>query len=181
MKTSFSITIMGSCTSKNNCSGQWRRESASHMYDINGLPDLASDCSPLFVEPMFLFGWALCKNSIYCMLTFWLSCVNNALWREFPLLHVLLQDIFTYTLFWLPGVNLFLKNQLSYYTISFSWHKLCWNQSFYAMNFPLTFIIFFAKVTTLSLNENAFPSYQIHRRWSLTCSTTLHCCCCCAS
>ena len=37
MKTSFSITIMGSYASENNCSGQWRRESTGHMYGINGL------------------------------------------------------------------------------------------------------------------------------------------------
>ena len=34
---SFCITIMGSYTSENNCSYQWRRESTGHMYDINGL------------------------------------------------------------------------------------------------------------------------------------------------
>ena len=53
-----------------------------------GLPDLASDGSPLFAEPMFLFGWTLCNTSIYCMLTFWLSCENYALRGEFPLLHI---------------------------------------------------------------------------------------------
>ena len=58
------------------------------------LPDLASDGSPLFAEPMFLFGWALCNTSTYCMLTFWLSCVNYSLRGEYPLLHRLLQDIF---------------------------------------------------------------------------------------
>ena len=79
------------------------------MYDINGLPDLASDCSPLFVEPMFLFGWVLRNTSTYCIITFWLSCVNYALRGEFPLLHRLLQDIFTYALFWLTTVNLSLK------------------------------------------------------------------------
>ena len=26
----------------------------------------------------------------------------------------------------------------------------------------------------IKLNENAFPSYRIHRHWSLTCSKTLH-------
>ena len=41
MKTSFSITIMGSYTSENNCSCQWRRESTGHMYDINGLACLS--------------------------------------------------------------------------------------------------------------------------------------------
>ena len=35
IKTSFSITIMGSYTSENNCSGQWRCESTAHTYDIN--------------------------------------------------------------------------------------------------------------------------------------------------
>ena len=34
-----------------------------------GLPDLASDSSPLFAQPMFLFGCALCNTSTYCMLT----------------------------------------------------------------------------------------------------------------
>ena len=36
---------------------------------LMGLPDLASDRSPLFAEPMFLFGCALCNTSTYCMLT----------------------------------------------------------------------------------------------------------------
>ena len=88
-----------------------------------GLPDIASYGSPLFAEPMFLFGCALCNTSTYCMLTLWLSCVNYALHGEFPLLHRLLQDIFTYALFWLPRVCLSLKKQLPYYTISFSWNK----------------------------------------------------------
>ena len=72
---------------------------------------------------MFLFGCALYNTSTCCMLTLWLSCVNYALLGEFPLLHRLLQDIFTYALFWLPRVNLSLKNKLPYYTISFSWNK----------------------------------------------------------
>ena len=33
----FFSTIMGSYTSENNCSGQWRRKSTGHMYNINGL------------------------------------------------------------------------------------------------------------------------------------------------
>ena len=61
---------------------------------VMGLPDLASDVSPVFAEPMFLFGWALCNTSTYCKLTFWLNCVNYALRGEFPLLQRLLQDIF---------------------------------------------------------------------------------------
>ena len=36
---------------------------------LMGLPDLASYGSPLFAEPMFLFGCALCNTSTYCMLT----------------------------------------------------------------------------------------------------------------
>ena len=55
-----------------------------------GLPDLASDGSPLFAEPtVFLFGWTLCNTSTYWMLNFWLSCVNYALRGEFPLLHAI--------------------------------------------------------------------------------------------
>ena len=46
--------------------------------------------------------------------------MNYALRGEFPLLHILLQDSFTYALFLLPGVNISLKNQLPYYIISFS-------------------------------------------------------------
>ena len=88
----FFSTIMGSCTSENNCSGQWRLEST--LINIStrklvGLLDFASDGSPLFAEPMFLFGWTLCNTSTYCMLTFWLSCVNYALRGEFPLLHAI--------------------------------------------------------------------------------------------
>ena len=33
----FFSTIMGSYTSENNCSGQWRRKNTGHMYNINGL------------------------------------------------------------------------------------------------------------------------------------------------
>ena len=33
----FFLTIMRSYTSENNCSGQWRRKSTGHMYNINGL------------------------------------------------------------------------------------------------------------------------------------------------
>ena len=90
---------------------------------LMGLPDLASYGLPFFAEPMFLFGWALYNTSIYCMLTFWLSCVNYALREEFPLHHILLQAIFTYALFLLPGVNLSLKNQLPYYIIHFVFLK----------------------------------------------------------
>ena len=68
---------------------------------------------------MFLFGCALCNTSTCCMLTLWLSCVNYALLGEFPLLHRLLQDIFTYALFWLPRLWLSLKkheaSQLYYF------------------------------------------------------------------
>ena len=141
-----------------------------------GLPDLASDGSPLFAEPMFLFGWALCNTSTYCMLTFWLSCVNYALGGEFPLLHRLLQDIFTYALFWLPRVNLSLKNKLPYYTISFSWNKRLLELKFLCDECSVNPYIFLRRYQHFSLSENAFPSYQIHRHWSLTCSKTHHCC-----
>ena len=117
-----------------------------------GLLDLASDGSPLSVEPMFLFGWALCNTSTYCMLTFWLSCVNYALRGEFPFLHRLLQDIFTYALFWLPRVNLSLKNKLPYYTISFSWNRLLLEPKFLCDECSVNLYNFFlAKVTTLFL------------------------------
>ena len=87
---------------------------------LMGLPDLVSNGLPLFAEPMFLFGCALRNTSTYCMLPLSLSCVNYALRGELPLLHRLLQDIFTYALFWLPRVCLSLKKQLPYYTISLS-------------------------------------------------------------
>ena len=45
---SFCITIMGSYTSENNCSYQWRRESTGHMYDINGLAWLSFWCVTSF-------------------------------------------------------------------------------------------------------------------------------------
>ena len=119
MKTSFSTTIMGSYTSENNCSGQWRRESTGHMYTtLMGLLDLASDGSPLFAEPMFLLGWALCNTSTYYMLTFWLSFVNYVLRGEFPLLHRLLQYIFTYPCFGYPElIFLFKACFLLYYFV----------------------------------------------------------------
>ena len=37
---------------------------------LMSLSDLASDGSPLFAQPMFLFGLALCNTLTYCMLTF---------------------------------------------------------------------------------------------------------------
>ena len=112
-----------------------------------GLPDLASDGSPLFAEPMFLFGWTLCNTSTYCMVTFWLSCLNYALRREawgisITACHRLLEDIFTYALFWLTRVCVSLKKQLPIVLFRFLITNVCWNQSSYAMNVPLTFIIF---------------------------------------
>ena len=49
--------------------------------------------------------------------------------------------------------------------------RVYWNQRFYAMNVPLTFLILFAKVKHFSINEKAFFSCQIHRH-----SKTVHCC-----
>ena len=44
----FFLTIMGSYTSENNCSGQWRRKSTGHMYNINGLAWLSFLWLPFF-------------------------------------------------------------------------------------------------------------------------------------
>ena len=142
---------MGSYTSENNCSGQWRRKSTGHMYNINGLAWLSFLWLPFFAEPMFIFGSALCNTSTYYMLTLWLSCVNYALRGEFPLLHRLLQYIFTYALFWLPRVCLSLKKQLPYYTISFSWNKRLLEPKFLCDECSVNLYNFFAKVTTLFL------------------------------
>ena len=143
MKASFSTTIMGCYTSENNCSGQWRRESTGHMYDILGLPDLVSDGSPLFAEPMFLFGWALRNTSVHVNLLTGLRELCSA-----SLLHRPLQDIFTLALFWLPWINLSLQNLLPYcyYYFVFLKQQFTWAKVSYAMNVPLIFIIFFAKV-----------------------------------
>ena len=124
---------------------------------LMGLPDLASDGSPLFAEPMFLFGCALCNTSTYCMLTLWLSCVNYALRGEFPLLHRLLQYIFTYALFWLPRVCLSHKKQLPYYTISFSWNKRLLEPKFLCDECSVNLYNFFAKVATLFLQWKRIP------------------------
>ena len=79
-----------------------------------------------------------------CMLTFWLSCVNYALRGEFPLLHRLLQDIFTYALFWLIRVNLSLKNSFApYYTISFRWNKRLLEPKFLCDECPVNLYNFF--------------------------------------
>ena len=118
---------------------------------LMGLPDLASYGSPLFAEPLSVFGCALCNTSTYCMLTLWLSCVNYALRGEFPLPHRLLQYIFTYALFWLPRVCLSLKKQLPYYTISFSWNKRLLEPKFLCDECSVNLYNFFAKVTTLFL------------------------------
>ena len=70
----------------------------------------------------------------------------------FARFHRLLQHIFACALFWIPRVNLSLKKK-SFPIILFRFLEtnVCWNQSSYAMNIPLTLIIFFAKVTTLFL------------------------------
>ena len=74
----------------------------------------------------FLVRWiALWSKGVYIP-SLHFFCENNPKrWPVggFPLLHRLLQDIFTYPLFWLPRVCLSLKKQLPYYTISFSWNK----------------------------------------------------------
>ena len=120
---------------------------------LMSLSDLASDGSPLFAQPMFLFGLALCKTSTYCMLTFWLSCVyvNYAPRGEFPLLH-------RYFYIRIVLVNLSLKNQLPYYTISFSWNKrllepkfLCDECSINLYNF------FYTGNNTFPLMKTYFP------------------------
>ena len=142
---------MGSYTSENNCSGQWRPKSTGHMYNINGLAWLSLLWLPFFAEPMFIFGSALCNTSTYYMLILWLSCVNYALRGEFPLLRRLLQYIFTYALFWLPSVCLSLKKQIPYYTISFSWSKRLLEPKFLCDECSVNLYNFFAKVTTLFL------------------------------
>ena len=158
LKTSFSITIMGSYTSENNCSGQWRSESTGHMYDINGLALLSfwwltSFCGAyVSLRMSVVYG-----TSTYYMLTFSLSCVNYALRGEFPFLHRLLQYIFTYALFWLPRVCLSLKKQLPYYTISFSWNKRLLEPKFLCDECSVNLYNFFAKVTTLFLKWKRIP------------------------
>ena len=119
-----------------------------------GLPDLASDGSPLFAEPMFLFGWTLCNTSTYCMLTFWLSCLNYALRGEawgisITACHRLLEDIFTYALFWLTRVCVSLKKQLPYCTISFSWNQRLLEPKFLCDECSVNLYNFFAKVRAL--------------------------------
>ena len=170
MKTSFSITIKGSYTSENTIANIIAVASeGAKVLDIctTLLPNFASDGSPLFAEPMFLFGSALCNTSTYCMLALWLSWLNYALRGEFPLLHRLLQDIFKYALFWLIFS---LKTCFPIILFRFLETNVSWNQSFYVMNVPLAFIIFFAKVTTLFLKWKRISPP------SCSCSKTLHCC-----
>ena len=136
---------------------------------------IASDGTPLLAEPMFLLGWALCNTSTYCVLTFWLSCVNYALGGEFH--HPIdSYKIFLHThCFGYPELIFPLKTSFPIKLFRFLETNVCWNQSSYAMKVPLTLIIFVRRQQHSSLNENAFPYYQIHRHWSLTCSKTLHC------
>ena len=130
--------------------------------------DLASDGSPLFAEPIFLFGWALCITSTYYMLTFSLSCVNYSLRGEFPLLHRLLQYIFTYALVWLPRVNFSIEDLPHYFTISFSWNKRLLEPKFLCDECSVNLYNFFGKVTTLFLKWKPIPLLSIHRHWSLS-------------
>ena len=80
-----------------------------------------------------------------------MSCVNYALGEVFPLLHRLLQDIFTYALFWLPRVCFSLKKQLSYYTISFSRNKRLLEPKFLCDECSVKLYNFFCEVTTIFL------------------------------
>ena len=154
----FFLTIMRSYTSENNCSGQWRCQSTGRMYKINRLAWLSFLWLNSFCGTMFLFGCAFCNTSTYCMLTLWLSWVNYALRGEFPLLHRLLQYIFTYALFWLPRVNFSLKNLPPYFTISFSWNKRLLEPKFLCDECSVNLYNFFAKVTTLLLKWKRISS-----------------------
>ena len=70
----------------------------------------------------------------------------------FARFHRLLQHIFACALFWIPRVNLSLKNKLPYHTISFSWNKRLLEPKFLCDEYvPLTFIIFFCE------GNNTFP------------------------
>ena len=150
---------MGSYTSENTIANKIAVASeGAKVLDIctTLLPNLASDGSPLFAEPMFLFGWVLCNTSTCCMLALWLSWVNYALRGEFPLLHRLLQDIFKYALFWLPRVNIFLKNLLPYYTISFSWTRRFLEPKFLCDECSVNLYNFFCE------GNNTFPLMKRH-------------------
>ena len=125
------------------------------------LPDLASDGSPLFAEPMFLFGWTLCNTSTYCMVTFWLSCLNYALRGEawgisITACHRLLEDIFTYALFWLTRVCVSLKKQLPYCTISFSYNQRLLEPKFLCDECSVNLYNFFCE------GNNTFPLMKRH-------------------
>ena len=125
--------------------------------------------SLVYLCVQFVFSAAVLHFFLQHVNLIWPSCVNCALRGEFPLLHHVLQDIFTYVLFWLIRVNLSLKSQLPYYTINFRFLEtnVCWNQISYAMNVPLTFISFFggAKVTALFLKWKRISlCIVVHRR-----------------
>ena len=60
---SFSITIMDPRRLKIIVVVNERAKVLDICTTLMGLPHLASDGSPLFAEPMFLFGWALCNTS----------------------------------------------------------------------------------------------------------------------
>ena len=62
MKTSFSIAIMDPIRLKIIAVVNEDAKVLDMCTTLMGLPDLASDGSPLFAEPMFLFGWALCNT-----------------------------------------------------------------------------------------------------------------------
>ena len=109
---------------------------------LMGLPDIASDGSPLFAEPMFPFGWALCNTSTYCMLpSDWVAwimlCVGNFHYSIDSNKIFLHAHCFGYPEFVFP-----LKSSFPIILFRFLETNVCWNQSSYAMNVPLTFIIF---------------------------------------
>ena len=111
--------------------------------------------SLVYLCVQFVFSAAALHFFLLHVNLIWPSCMNCALRGEFPLLRHVLQDIFTYALFWLIRV------QLPYHTINFRFLEtnVCWNQISYAINVPLTSIFFFfwgggwgrGKVTALFL------------------------------
>ena len=72
--------------------------------------------------------------------------------------HRLLQHIFTCVLFWIPRVNLSLKNKLPYHTISFSWNKRLLEPKFLCDEYSVNPYNFFCKGNnTLSEMKTHFP------------------------
>ena len=120
---------------------------------LMGLPDFASDVWPrLFLRNPCFSSDERCVTLqlIASWPSDWVAwitlCVGNFHYSRES------YKIFLYALFWLPRINLSLKNQVPYYTISFSWNKRLLEPKF----------LYHECSVNLCEGNNAFPLMKRH-------------------